>query len=100
MASETAANSSQAPSTQRKRPVSKAFLSRLDEAVKTSTIEEYGAVISAQSKIIDTILARVIVLDKDYNPVQRLDWKRVQQGRHIADMLERGETRDETEASV
>lgn len=47
--------------------------------------------ILAQSKAIDIILARLVVLDPDYDPASRLDWHMILAGRLVADRIERGQ---------
>jgi hypothetical protein len=42
----------------------------------------------AQSRAIDTILARLVVVDKTYNPVTSLDWGSLNEGRREADRIE------------
>lgn len=41
-------------------------------------------IVVAQSQFIDTILTRLVVLDRGFDPVQRGDWSSVKAGRLIA----------------
>lgn len=49
-----------------------------------------SAIIAAQAKAIDLILTRLIVLDREFNPMRSLDWAMIQAGRDIAERIERG----------
>lgn len=64
----------------------------MDSATEASSSLEtpMSSIVLAQSKAIDSILTRLVVLDPGYNPVRQLDWSKIQIGREMAARIERG----------
>jgi hypothetical protein len=60
------------------------FFHRLRDLSLDRQIEEMQNIIVAQSRAIDSLMPRLVVLDKTYDPVQHLTWPLVQEGRRLA----------------
>jgi len=60
------------------------FFQRLRDLSQDRRIETLENIIVAQAGAIDSLLPRLVVLDKTYDPVQHLTWPLIQEGRRLA----------------
>ncbi len=67
----------------------KKFFEKLHLAKLEGEIENLEDVVAAQSRLIDNVLTRLVVLDKDFDPTIRGNWELIEEGQAITRRLDK-----------